>query len=223
MPNFGLRLLSGALACFISASAIGQGSLPTAAPRPPPPPTEFDARAASVLESSTSLTAAPIRSGGRVVGCAVNFEGVTRDHVNRRGGVVGVVGSVSLFAAPPNQIFLALKIVPSDLTLGSSGQIEWRPFTPPSGWVRTGPFMSSEHEQAGFECEGGGLCTSGLGGLAQLAEALPMSRLEIGIQRRSGGLDFSWSVDPSRLVASGENRTIFPDCMLELLNNLGLR
>lgn len=221
MLQFQRSLLGAALSCFLSAAALAQGLLPTAPGNPPPPPNDFDARFAAQLESATALTPSPIRSGGRVAGCAVNFQGVARDHVNRRGGVVAVVGSVTIFARPPADLYWAVKVVPNDLTSGGAGQIEWRPFTPSSAWVRVGRFGSSEHEQAPFECEGGGFCAAGVGGMTQLAEALPTRRLEVGIQRRQSGLDFTLSFDPSRLATSTDGGTVFNQCMRELLENLG--
>lgn len=222
-----MRSIRSVIAGVVLAGAVFGAAwsqeLPSGPRTPPPPPTELDARIIAQLQAGVSVSAEPVRSGGRVVGCAVNFLGVTQDHTYRRGGIVGLTGSVTIFARPPDQLFWAIKIVPSDLTLTRDGQIDWRGFTPSAGWIRVGPFASSQHEHIPFECESGGVCASGVGGLLQLMEALPMSRMEVGMQRRRGGLDFSWSVEPTRLLSAGANREAFPRCMIELLDSVGTR
>lgn len=61
------------------------------------------------------VTARDITSGGKLVGCALDFTVAFRDQIYRQGGFAAVTGSINLLAVPQNRLVASLKVVGFDI------------------------------------------------------------------------------------------------------------
>lgn len=128
----------------------------------------------------------PIQVGGALQGCELVFLAVAADRVYLKGNHVAVNGSI-VFGGTGKAPGLTLKIGLKDLTLGS-------PFERPAfAYLQTASVSTAKAKQQSFDGEEGYkvfvYSATDTAILGMLKEMMSTSKVTIGYNRKSGGMD----------------------------------
>lgn len=157
----------------------------------------------------------PISKDGTKIGCSVQYTVISRDHVYRSGGMIGVTSSLTWMHHDRMGIALMLKIIGADIENNNSTKPQT--FKISNAFAIVNGKTISVFEK--FACEN----TNGFCGAVEFAKSMELANsfvagnetVSFGYNRKSGGLDVSVAVPMLSLKQNSQ----LAHCMVEVMEN----
>jgi hypothetical protein len=138
--------------------------------------------------------------GGELSGCGWSFTHVLFDYAYRQGKPSVLNGSLTSLYVPGRPFALILKLVGTDLDGTTGGNIERHYFKIPLAYLETAPGATTAKSYVRtYECENKAFCGVFVDNVEKVLDKFSSGHITLGFQRKVGGSDVRFDLDPSKL------------------------
>lgn len=163
-----------------------------------------------------------VRSGGRLIGCELDFDQLLLDTTGSTPHPVFIVGAVSWLVPRPGHLGLTLHVLPKDISTGPDGTALETAFDPALAYATFGTQSTAGREAKRFRCENGGFCAITFDAALLSAAAKELrAGFSVAYQRSPGSLDVQADVNmPTPDQPETLKVASFSQCVVALVDSV---